>query len=618
MQSLGDQKKAEQVVQYVLQLSPENQEAKNALAQVTSGMQLPLPENQQGSNAPVRMAQVTQLEGSQNLVEPKPRYDPLTEARLAALKAMAALLFESDEAPPVETQGARKSLLSIARGTGMLTAENAERTRIQLHISQTIDLQTAGQDDQAAVELERAIDLGLNQSASYYFFGLLIRGHSPQKALKYLQRSVKNPNYDLASYLLIAEIYERSEQFKEASLNYLQALKIADMESVLPDLSDELAQLYEPIFESQMRVEEEKDLRNLCTVISGQLLRPDWRQFLSEARNQLPPQHAGDPPLPLAEMLLETSSSQVVGALSFIRQLAAEGKTRTAMEQAFTALTYAPTYLPLHIQMGEMLINEGRITEAVEKFQVVCNLYNLRGETGQAIRLLGRVTTLAPMDLSIRSSLIDLLKSIGRVDDAIQQYMDLANVYYLLAEMDITRQTYLSALALAQKSSSVREWSLKILNKLADIELQNLDWKQAIRYFEQIRSLDGFDPNPRAMLVDLYFRIGVPIAALNELDAYLRMLSTSEQPARAASFLEGLLVERPENVEIQKRLVNYYLAKNQLPYAIEKLDALAEKALGAEDIPGTLATLQHIISLQPPNVHDYQKLFMDLKVKSGK
>jgi tetratricopeptide (TPR) repeat protein len=617
MQSLGDQKKAEQVLQYVLQQSPESQEAKAALAKIVTGQQLPLPESQKGSNAPARMAQVVQLEDTQAPVESTPNYDPLTEARLTALKQMAGLLFENEEAPPPETQGGRRSLLSIARGTGMLTAEHAERTRIQLHISQTIDLQTAGQDDQAAVELERAIDLGLNQSASYYVLGLLIRAHSPQKALKYLQRSVKNPSYALASYLLIAEIYERSEQFKEASLNYLQALKLADLETVPPALSEELAQLYEPIFESQLRVDEEKDLRNLCTVISGQLLRTDWRQFLIEARNQLPPQNEGNPPLPLAEMLLETSSSQVVEALALIRQLAAEGKTRTAMEEAFSALTYAPTYLPLHIQMGEMLINEGRITEAVEKFQVVCNLYHLRGETAQAIRLLGRVTKLAPMDLSIRSSLIDLLKSIGRVDDAIQQYMDLANVYYLLAEMDVTRQTYLSALALTQKSSSVREWSLKILNKLADIELQSLDWKQAIKYFEQIRSLDGFDPNPRAMLVDLYFRIGVPTAALNELDAYLRFLSTSEQPSKAASFLEGLLVERPENVEIQKRLVTYYRDKDQLPLAIEKLDALAEKTLGAEDIPGTMATLEHIISLQPPNTGDYQKLFMELKAKSG-
>ena len=613
MQSVGDQKKALQVVNYVLQQSPASAAAKEALAMLNNGTQLELPESQNGTTAPMRMAQVREMSESQTPVESNPNYEPLTEARLTALKQMASLLFDSSEEKPVETQGSRHNLLSISRGTGMLNAETAERARIQLHLSQTIDLQTAGQDDQAAVELERAIDLGLNQSASYYLLALLIRASAPQKALKYLQRSVKNPDFALASYLLISEIYERSGQFKEASLNYLQALKLADMQTVPEGQSEELAQLYEPIFESQLRVEEEKDLRNLCTVISGQLLRTDWRQFLKEARNQLPQQTDGGPPLPIAEMLLETSSSQVVEALTEIRQLAAQGKIRAAMEEAFRTLTYAPTYLPLHIQMGEILINGGFISEAVEKFLVVCQLYNLRGETGQAIRLLSRVTKLAPMDLSVRSNLIDLLKSIGRVDDAIQQYLDLANVYYLLAEMDITRQTYQSALALAQKSASVREWSIKILNKLADIELQSLDWKQAIKYFEQIRSLDNLDPAPRAMLVDLYLRIGVPAAAMNELDGYLRVLANSSAPSKAASFLDDLLKERPESVEIQKRLVSYYSAKGELPFAIERLDALAEKSLGEENIPATLATLQHIISLRPSNVTDYQKLYQELK-----
>jgi tetratricopeptide (TPR) repeat protein len=615
MQSVGDQKKALQVINYVLQQSPASLAAKEALSMLNNGTQLELPETQKSSTAPVRMAQVLEMSGTQAPVESTPNYDPLTEARLKGLKQMASLLFDSSEEKPVETQGSRRNLLSISRGTGMLNAETADRARIQLHLSQTIDLQTAGQDEQAAVELERAIDLGLNQSASYYVLALLIRGSAPQKALKYLQRCVKNPDYSLASYLLISEIYDRSGQFKEASLNYLQALKLADMQTVAEEQSEELAQLYEPIFESQLRVEDEKDLRNLCAVISGQLLRTDWRQFLKDARNQLPQQSDENTPLPLAEMLLETSSSQVVEALAEIKQLAAQGKIRTAMEEAFRTLPYAPTYLPLHIQMGEMLINGGFISEAVEKFLVVSQLYNLRGETAQAIRLLSRVTKLAPMDLSVRSNLIELLKSIGRVDDAIQQHLDLANVYYLLAEMDITRQTYQSALNLAQKSAGVREWSIKILNKLADIELQSLDWKQAIKYFEQIRSLDSLDPAPRAMLVDLYLRIGITAAAMNELDGYLRVLATSNTPAKAAAFLDDLLKERPDSVEVQKRLVAYYQAKGELPFAIEKLDALAEKTLGEENIPATLATLQHIISLNPSNVADYQKLYQELNTR---
>jgi tetratricopeptide (TPR) repeat protein len=615
MQAAGDAKKALQVVQYVLQQSKDNTTAKQALAMVNNGVQLDLPVAQGSSTASARMAQVRQMEETQPQVESTPNYDPLTEARLVALKEMAALLFDSSEEKQVESSGNHRNLLSVARGTGVLNVEAAERSRIQLHLSQTIDLQTAGQDDEAAVELERAIDLGLNQSASLYVLALLIRSHSPQKALKYLQRSVKNPDFALASYLLIAEIYERLEQHKEASLNYLQALKLADLSTVPEDQAEELAQLYEPIFESQLRVEDEKDLNRLCNVISGQLLRTDWRQYLKTARNQLPQQGEGFPPLPLAEMLLETSSNEVVQALAEIRHLAAQGKLRSAMEEAFRVLSYAPTYLPLHIQMGEMLISEGFISEAVEKFLVVSQLYTMRGETTQAIRLLSRVTKLAPMDLSVRSTLIELLKSIGRVDDAIQQYMDLANVYYLLAEMDITRQTYQSALALAQKSASVREWSIKILNKLADIELQSLDWKQAIKYFEQIRSLDSLDPAPRAMLIDLYIRIGLPAAAMNELDGYLRILATSQNAAKTGAFLDDLLKERPENIEFQKRLVSYYQSKNELPYAIEKLDALAEKSLSEENVDAALTTLNHIISLQPANVADYQKLYQELKAK---
>jgi tetratricopeptide (TPR) repeat protein len=466
------------------------------------------------------------------------------------------------------------------------------------------------------VELERAIDQGLNQNASFYVLGLLIYQISPQKALKYLQKSVKNPEFALSSYILMAEIYEKSEQYKEASANYLQALKLADIETVSPAEADELLQLYEPIFDSQLRVNQEKDLRNLCTVISGQLMRSDWRDYLREARRQLPPQAEGNPPMPLAEMLLETSSSQVVEALARIRRLASEGKLRTAMEEAYHALIFAPTYLPLHIQMGELLITEGRIMEATEKFMVVSNLYIIRGETPQAIRLLNRVTKLAPMDLSVRSLLIDLLKSIGRLDDAVQQYMDLANVYYLLAELDLARQTYQAALVLSQQTSSTREWAMQILNKLADIELQCLDWKQAIKYFEQLRSLEPLETSPRATLIDLYLRIGLPPAAINELDAYLKLIGGAEQFSKASRFLNDLLADRPDNIDIQKRMVELYRSHNQLPVAYEKLDALAEKSLSEENREGALKTLQHLISLGPPDVKEYLKLVEELKQKN--
>lgn len=618
MQAAGEKNKALQVIQYTIQLAPDNPNAQKALETIQNNQLLPLPERRKGSTGPVRMAQVRQMENEPEAgaVEPPAHYDPITETRLKALKEMASLLFDQNEEKQTSNgQISRRSVNALTRGTGGLSPEMAERTRIQLHLSQAIDSQTSGQDDQATAELESAINLGLNQSASFFVIGLLLRKKNPQKALEYLQKSVKNPTYSLGSFLLMAEIEEKNGQIQDAGIHSLQALKLADSETVPFEKSDELLQLYEPILESQMRVTNEKDLLTLYNVISEQLMRPDWREYLTSARHQLPPQAEGSPPLPLAEMLLETNSSQVVDAMITIKQLSSEGKYRAAMEEAFHTITYAPFYLPLQIEMAELLIAEGRIMEAVEKFLLVASLYNIRGETLQAINLLRRVTRLAPMDLSVRGMLIDLLKATGRLDDAIQQYIDLANVYYLLAELDLARQTYQSALSLSQQSSSTRQWAVQVLNKLADIELQSLDWKQAIRIFEQLRSLQPQEPDPRATLIDLHLQMGQTNAALSELDSYLKLMEAPENATICAHFLDTLLVDRPGEPGLQKRMMEFYVSRGQISKAIEKLDGLAEKLLKAEDKPNALATIKNIISLNPANAADYQKLYNELSTK---
>jgi len=618
MQSAGEKNKTLQVIQYILQMAPNHAGAKKALELFQNNQTLPRPERRKGSTGPVRMAQVRQMEGGAeaDISEAPAHYDPITETRLKALKEMASLLFEqSEENQASSGQVNRKGMQSLTRGTGGLSPEMAERVRIQLHLSQAIDAQTSGQDEQAASDLETAINLGLNQSASFFVLGLLLRKKDAKKALVYLQKSVKNPLYAMGSYLLMAEMEEKNAQYQEAALHSLHALKIADSETVPFEQSGELAQLYEPILDSQTRVTDEKDLRNLFHIINEQLMRADWREYLTAARRQLPPQPEGSPPLPLAELLLETNSSQVVEAMINVKRLASEGKYRSAMEDAFHALVYVPLYLPLHVEMGELLISEGRVMEAVEKFLLVASAYTVRGEPIQAINLLRRVTRLAPMDLSVRGMLIDLLKSEGRLDDAIQQYMDLANVYYLLAELDLARQTYQSALSLSQQSSSTRQWAIQVLNKLADIELQSLDWKQAIRIFEQLRSLQPQEPGPRATLIDLHLQMGQTNMAMSELDSYLKLMEAPEEAAKSGHFIEKLLDDRPGQVGLQQRMVNFYVSHDQTDKAVEKLDSLAEKLLKGEDKINALATVKRIIALNPPNASEYQKLYTELSLK---
>lgn len=616
MQAAGDLQHAAQLVQYTLQIMPESVDANAAIQLLQSNLTLPRPVRPRGvsSTTPVAAARPQDMRQLTPAAPEEPETpDPVAEARQKALVELAALLFDQPDDQPMGGQVARRGITSLTRGTGALSLDSVERTQILLHLSQTIESQTHGNDAQAAEELSRAVEIGLNRPAAFFNLGLLLVNSDPSAALRHLQAAVKNPTYALASYLLLGRLNLAGGRLVEATQCYIQALRLADTETVAPEQADELSQLYEPMIEAQEREPNAETLEKICDAVTKQVLRPNWRRYLKTARLQMPMESPASPPVPLAEMLLESRSTQVVEALANVRRLSGQSKLQSAMEEAFHALQFAPTYLPLHIQIGELLAKEGRVPEAVHKFMLVAQLYNLRGEAVQAIRLLERVLQLAPMDLNMRSQLIDLLTAQGRMDDAIQQYMDLAGIYYSLAELDMARQTYQSALRLAQQSPSGRDWPVKILTQIADIDMQRLDLRQAHRMFEQLRTLQPNNADHRRQLIDLNLRMGQESAATTELDGFLALLESSGRRAEGITFMQALIEEYPERLELRKRLADLYVRSGEIDQAVNELDALADGLVNRGNRAGAIAIVQAIIGLNPSNVADYQLVLKELR-----
>lgn len=612
LQSAGDRAKAAQLVQRALQLMPDSVDANAAQSLLQSNLPLPKPPRPRGGTGPMRMAEVRQLQAPVP-ESTQPTLDPISEARQSALVEIAALLFEQEDDAPIGGPVSRRGISSLTRGTGGLMLDQNDRSKVLLHLSQVIESQSQGQDAQAAEELERAVNTGLNKAAALFDLGLLLIERDPVKALRYLQMAVKHPTYALASSLLIGSLHEAAERYQEAAIAYLQALRLADSASISPELADEVSQLYEPIIEAQSREKNSENFKKICRAVTDQVVRPDWKRYLQTARQQLPIQPPGSSPLPLAEMLLESHSSQVVESLANVRRLAAKGKLPSAMEEAFHALQYAPTYLPLHIQIGELLAQEGRLPEAVNKFLLIAQLYNLRGEAAQAIRLLERVLQLAPMDLTVRNQLIELLTAQGRVDEAVQQYMDLAGIYYSLAELTLARDTYVSALRLAQQSNTSREWPVKILTQIADIDMQRIDLRQAYRIFEQLRTLEPENSEHRRHLIDLSFRTGQDSVATTELDGYLAVMENAGKRPQAIRFVEELMAEYPERLELRKRLADLYVRSGEIDKAVNELDELADMLMSRNNRAAALAIVQAIISLNPANVEEYRAVLKELR-----
>jgi tetratricopeptide (TPR) repeat protein len=536
--------------------------------------------------------------------------DPIAEGRQKALTRLAEILFDYTTDDGASSQ-ARRGLQALMRGTGQLNLQQSEQSKVVLHLGQAIDLQSQGKDSEAADELDNALEAGFNHPALYFDLGLLrSSGDRLETALRHLNHSVKHNDFNLAARLLMGQINQRLERYQAASIEYLEALKLADATVVPADSADEIRQMYEPLIEAQAAETDDEAHKRVCDNINGLLMRKNWRDHLYKSREQMP---KSEMVMPIAEMILEAQSSQVLEAINHVHHLARAGQLRTAMEEAFQALAYAPTYLPLHSLMGDLLVRENHTQEAIAKFTAVAAAYSVRGEAAQATKILKRVIQLSPMDMHARTKLIDQLVARGQVDDAIQEYIELADIYYRLAELDNARKTYTTALRVVQQFNADRQWNVHILQRMADIDMQRLDWKQAIRVFEQIRTLRADDENARKNLIELSLRLGQASQAAAELESYISFLEGSKNGARVVPFIEELLEERPDDLTLIRALAQAYHKAGRLEDAVAKLDSVAEALLENGTKEEALVVINQILLMNPPNADQYRQLLMQLQ-----
>ena len=610
IQRAGNAEKSKEMVDKALSLSPNSAEARQALTLLKTGQLLPKPLRGKGGTGPIRMAQVKNLQLPAD-ARPASGLDPIAEARQKALTQLAELLFEySDDSPSAQE---RRGLSSIIKGTGKLSMQQSEQTKVVLHLSQTIDAQSKGNESLAAEEMEAALEAGFKHPSLYYTLGLLrYKGDRLESAQRFLQNSIKHNDYGLGTRLLLGKLLVKKSRFSEAAIEYLEALKLADSMTVPADKADEIRQQYEPLIEAQQSQQDETILRKVCDNINGLLMRPDWREQLHKTREQMP-KVDGEMVSTLADVILQAQSSSVIESMNRINQLARMGILRVAMDEAYDAIQHAPTYLPLHTLMGELLEQEGRHADAISKFSVVSHSYSVRGEVLQATKLLRRIIQLSPMDIGAHNRLIDQLIARGQTDDAVHEYLELAGIFNRLAELDLARKTYTTALRLVQQGNANRNWNAHILQRMADIDLQRLDWKQALRVFEQIRTLEPDDDAVRRQLVDLNLRMAQPEKAMNELENYISHLESSGKNNIAIAFIEDLIRDHSEQPLLKRALAAQLHHSGRTDEAISMLDILGESLMQSGNKKQALEVINQIILMNPPTVNEYRQLLTQMQ-----
>lgn len=615
LQFEGRLEEAQATGEHALSLDPKNKEAIQAVDLLNSFISLPKPTRKTGATGPLRLPLEKKKKGSttQSLsIEDGP--DPIEEASQNAIQILAGMLFELS-AEPEEQKQQTGSLRTIAKvvTAGLLT-KNFDEDLIVRNLSETIDLQRKGEFDQASKKMVEAIDAGLDHPAAHFDMAyLLSQIDQRESAQRSFQQAVKHSKFTLASRLQMGDFFIHQNKMQEAAIEYMQALRFADAAVVDEKISQAIKDQYDPLIETISINEDPEAHESLCKNIRHLLWRPNWRFSVKEARAQLPSSVNGNIPLPLAEILSQSDSGKLVDAMANINRIANAGFPRAAIEETFFIMDNESNYLPLHINMGEMMLMQDNSEQASEKFATVARLYSARGESDRATQIYKRIVDVSPLNTDARKHLIEQMTASGDIEGATSQYLEMADVYYRLAQLDEARESYEQALKMVQSTDLESTWTSQILHQMADIDLQRLDWRKALRVYEQLRTLDMDDEIARLKLVQLNLGLRQSSKADSELDNYLSYLNSRSQDDAAGAFLLSVVEENKDYIMGRRRLAEFYQQSGVKDKAIKEWNKVGEMLVASGDREGAKVAVRAILSMNPPNAEKYQKFLKRIR-----
>ena len=485
--------KALQACQLALQLDPRNPDILTAIELIKQGELLfanerpAAPPTSGKTSGLLRLA--VDLEKDVQAWTPDKRVVetavPVQDARRMAMEQLAVELFEENSE---EDQPAGK----------------IERDFL---ISQALDYQRRGMINEAISAYEQALAAGLSSTAARFNLGLLYQDKLRfEDAIREFEFSVKDQEYRLASYFALGESYRARGQINKSIESFINVLKIVDMGTVRHDQADRLIELYENLADSLVTQGEPEKATAFANSLVEFLGHKGWEDKVKEARQRL--DAFSDTGMMILGDVLTSGTEKVLESLYLSQEYARRGMYNTAIEETFRAIQLSPDYLPAHIQLGEVLAKQGRHEMGASKFTTIADTFKVRGDINGAIMAYEKVLELAPMDLSVRARLIDLLKQHGRIDRALEHYMILGEAYYQLAQVEKARDIYQEALKLAPRGEADRNWPKRLLRAMVDIDVQRFEWRRALPALRDLRELQPDDEWTALTLVDMYFKVG--------------------------------------------------------------------------------------------------------------
>ena len=540
---------------------------------------------------------------------------PTDDSTVVTDNSAPIALDDDDESQPLVSNPLGPLGEALDYGLGLLAAfimEGEDSGKIAGDALQAMEAHRQGLY-QAAVESYQRADSKLRHPAiKMNLGGMLLLANRADEAIKPLLDAVNHPQMASGAYHGLGKAHHVIGKEKQAVRYLLQCLQLVDgVQEIRQDGQDPYQSVYQRLTQTIETVNDEN-----MKIIAGRLAEllegKDWRQRVGDTRRQLEETLREQGEKGVIDILIAAEGDRLTHSIALIDSYRRQGLLTLAMDEAHRAVEYSPNYLPIHDRMADIMIREGRLRNAVTKKNTIARTYLARGETDRSRQILFSVLEMAPLDVSVRESLIELLEQEEEWDEALDQYIDLADTHHQLGNFDKSRETYVLAERIALRVNASPEKIVRIKHRIADIDQMRLDIRKAQKTYEEIIQLDPTDERAHRMLVDLNYRQGNQVEAIRRLDRLLGLYARNKQVNRIIQLLEELVTLYQKDTGLRSRLAAIYRQLGRQHDAIVQLDALGELQLEAGMHKDAANTIRQIIALNPEHVEDYRKLLAQL------
>ncbi len=476
------------------------------------------------------------------------------------------------------------------------------------YLAQALDSQSKGDIDQAIYYYKQALASGFDSPDIHFNLGLLYKEKLLlDEAISHLQKALEHEPLALGARFALGECYRLKGQPWEALRHFFEALKLVDLTALEHANADEVAKIYKALAESFIaQGNKEKALGFMNSLLSFFSSR-GWEDKVRELREYIRAMEEEGVAPSLAEILETPYPESVLQTLALSQELVRRGLLNSASEECMRGLIYAPFCLPLHILLAEILVRQNRLDEAIQKYLIIAQLYELRGIPQRVLDIMQRLIRLNPIDINLRAKFINALIKFGNLKEALEQYLQLADILYEMADFKGAIESYRHALTLAARLPE-KEHQALILSRLFQLYYQTMHWKEAVKVGENLKTLQPEALEVRRNLVVLYSKLGMTEEESRELAEILSFIRNKEGLQGAEIFLRDLIQENPKDQVLRRALANLYLEMGLKEKAVEEFDALGEIQLDLGLIDEAKKTIREIIALEPPQVEAYREL----------